>query len=138
MTSGTFRFLGFELEWRPLRRGTLVSTVAVLILGVGVGTFVDEDSNLSLVVTALITVAFIAGGVVAGVYATSNHVAHGMLTAVPVAAVAVVVQLIRRIANDDAAPWLSLVFIMFLATSLGTLGGVIGSRFSPTRRSLLQ
>ena len=138
MDRTTFKLFGYQVERAALLRGCAVSTIVVLALGVGVGTLVDESSNLSIVVTALITVGFISGGVVAGVLSSKNHIAHGTFTAIPVGLLAVAVQLIRRVATDDAAPWLSLVFIMFLAISLGTLGGVIGGRFSPTRRSLMQ
>lgn len=138
MDQPTFSFLGYDVERAAWLRGAAVSTALVLVVGVGLGTLVDESSDLSLVVNALITVGFIAGGVVAGVASSKNHIVHGMLTALPVAVLAVAVQAIRRLSGNDAAPWLSLVFIMFLATSLGTLGGVIGGRFSSSRRSLLE
>ncbi|MDG2114761.1 MAG: hypothetical protein P8N02_19405 [Actinomycetota bacterium] len=138
MEQPTFTFLGYEVERAAFVRGATVSAIVVLTLGVGLGSFIDEESDFSPIVTALIMVGFIAGGVVAGITSTRNHIVHGTLTVIPVAALAVGVQLIRRITSNDAAPWLSLVFIMFLATSLGTLGGVIGGRFSASRRSLLE
>lgn len=138
MDRTTVRMGTHELERGALLRGSLVSTVTVLALGVGLGTLVQEDSDFSIVVTALITAGFVAGGVVAGVFSSENHIVHGMYTAIPVAVLAVLVQIIRRITGDGGEPWLSLVFIIFMATSLGTLGGVIGGRFSPSRRSLLE
>lgn len=137
MEQRTWQFFGYDIEPYALGRGAATSLVVVLALGVGVGTLVEEGSNLSVLVTALIAMGFIFGGVVAGVLSTKNHLIHGMLTAVPVAVLGLVVQIIRRITSDDAVHWLSLVFISFLASSLGTLGGIIGGRFSPTRRSLL-
>ncbi len=138
MDRTTVRIAGYTVERGPLLRGALVSTVTVLALGVGLGTLVQEDSDFSIVVTALITLGFIAGGVVAGVLSSQSHIVHGMYTAIPVAVLAVVIQIIRRLTSSGGEPWLSVVFIIFMATSLGTLGGVIGGRFSPSRRSLLE
>ncbi len=138
MSQATFTVFGFEIERAAWLRGATVSAGIALVLGVGVGSFVDEGSNLSLVLAALIGLGFIGGGVVAGMSSSANHYVHGTLTAVPVMVLATAVQAVRRVTGDGGEPWIGLVFMIFLFSSLGTLGGVIGARFSTARRSLLQ
>lgn len=134
----TFTVFGYEVERAAILRGTAVATVALLLFGVGLGSFVEEDSDASIVVTALIAVGFIAGGVAAGVLSSRNHIVHGAVSSVPAASLAIVINLIRLIVDGSHVGWLNVVFVSFFLTSLGTLGGMIGGRFAPARRSLLR
>lgn len=131
-----FSVLGYEVEPRPLLHGAALSAVVALILAVGVASFTDADTA-SVIISSLMVVGFIFGGLVAGRSATKNPMVHGALSAVPINLLVTVVALIRR--NTDIGPEtvLFLIALVVLTTSCGTFGGLIGGRISPQRKSLL-
>lgn len=131
-----FSVLGYEIETRPLLRGAALSAAVALILAVGVASFTDTDTA-SVIISSLMVVGFIIGGLVAGRSATKNPMAHGALSAIPISLLVIAVTLIRR--NTDIGPEivLFLIALVVLTTSCGTFGGLIGGRISPQRKSLL-
>ncbi|MFT7646349.1 MAG: hypothetical protein ACI8Y4_001083 [Candidatus Poriferisodalaceae bacterium] len=133
----TFTFFGYAIHSAALARGAAVSGAATLGLGI-IGRFVDEGTLAAQVISALIIIGFIAGGYVAGRGASTNHVVHGFLSSIPVAVLAIGITIVRVFGDRSDATVLGLVATSVLAGSLGTLGGLLGGRFSPSRRSLLK
>ena len=110
----------------------------VLVVGLVIGSFVDENSESSLFITAALSVGLILGGFIAAWRAPRAHIAHGTLTASPALMFAVVAQCIRLARGVRSVAWLSVIFICLLAVSLATLGGVLGGRCAPKRGSLFE
>ncbi len=132
-----FNFLGYEVESAPLARGAAVSAATTLGLGI-IGRFIDEGSLAAQVISALIVVGLLGGGYVAGRASSTNHVVHGFLSAIPVTLLAVGITVVRVLGDRSDATVLGLVATAVLASSLGTLGGLLGGRYSAARRSLLK
>jgi hypothetical protein len=63
---------------------------------------------------------------------------HGFLSAIPVTLLAVGITVVRVLGDRSDATVLGLVATAVLASSLGTLGGLLGGRYSAARRSLLK
>ena len=108
------------------------------MFGLVVGNLVDQAGNNSLLVTATISVGLVAGGYISAWRAPRSHLFHGILTAVPVVFLAFIFQLVRLARNVRSVSWLSLLFVSCLTVSLASLGGVLGGRFSPNKRSLFE
>ncbi|MDG2025026.1 MAG: TIGR04086 family membrane protein [Actinomycetota bacterium] len=133
-----FLFFGQRINHSSWLLGAFFSLCAVLIIGLLVGSFVDENSESSLLVTAALSVGLILGGFIAAWRAPRAHIAHGVLTASPALILAVVAQCIRLARGVRSVTWLSLIFVCLLAVSLATLGGVLGGRWAPRRGSLFE
>ena len=133
-----FLFFGQRINRNSWLTGAFFSLCVVLVVGLVIGSFIDEDSESSLLVTAALSVGLILGGFIAAWRAPRAHIAHGMLTASPALIFAVVAQCIRLARGVRSVAWLSVIFICLLAVSLATLGGVLGSRWAPRRGSLFE
>ncbi len=108
----------------------------MLILGVVLGSLIQERSNESLLINAGLFVAVFTGGVVTGYRSRYRPLMAGTLSASPAIALAVIVQIVRWVNDSGPVPWLGLPLAALLTASLGTLGGLLGARFSPLRHSL--
>lgn len=135
---GDFLFFGQRINHSSWLPGAFFSLSAVLIIGLLLGSFVDENSESSLLVTAALSVGLVLGGFIAAWRAPRAHIAHGVLTASPALILAVVAQCIRLARGVRSVSWLSLIFVCLLAVSLATLGGVLGGRWAPRRGSLFE
>ena len=124
------------LERKPLLRGGAVTLILVLIFGVVLGSLTQERSDLSVLINVGLFVSVVAGGVVAGYNARHRHLMTGTFSASPAIVLAIAVQTLRWLADSGPVPWLGLPLAALLTASLGTLGGLLGARFSPARRSL--
>ncbi|MDE0874577.1 MAG: TIGR04086 family membrane protein [Acidimicrobiales bacterium] len=133
-----FLFFGQRINRNSWLTGAFFSLSVVLIVGLVIGSFVDENSEHSLLITAALSVGLILGGFIAAWRAPRAHIAHGMLTASPALMFAVVAQCIRLARGVRSVTWLSVIFICLLAVSLATLGGVLGGRWAPRRGSLFE
>jgi putative membrane protein (TIGR04086 family) len=135
---GDFLFFGQRINRNSWLTGAFFSLFVVLLIGLVIGNFVDENSESSLLVTAALSVGLILGGFIAAWRAPRAHIAHGVLTASPALMFAVLAQCIRLARGVRSVTWLSLIFVCLLAVSLATLGGVLGGRWAPKRGSLFE
>ncbi len=124
------------LERKPLILGGSVTLVFVLLFGVVLGSFTQERSNLALLLNVALFAAVFAGGGVAGYFARHRHLMTGTFSAAPAAVLALVVQIVRWLSDSEPVPWVGLPLVVMLTASVGTLGGWLGARFSPSRHSL--
>ncbi len=116
--------------------GGSITLVLVLLFGVLLGSLAQERSNAALLINAGLFVAVFAGGAVTGYRARHRPLMAGTLSASPAIVLAVIVQIVRWANDSGPVPWLGLPLAALLTASLGTLGGLLGARFSPIRRSL--
>lgn len=127
-----------DIDVSAARRGAIVSGGIAIVVGLGIGSWVDEASRVSLVITAVISCGFVAGGAVAAATAARNPLVNGAVSALPVAVLAVGIQTIRLATEREPVGWIALLFLVALTVSLSTLGAVFGSRMAARRRSLLR
>ena len=128
---------GRTVERRAVLGGTVVSTGTALVVGVGGGSLVAEQSPAAYVVNGLLFAGLIAGGAIAAFRARENQLLSAILTSGPVMLLAVVVQIVRRFGPGEAVGALGLPLVMLLSASLASLGGVLGGMARQRRRSLL-
>ena len=133
-----FLLLGRRVDRSAWLYGACFSLAVIIVFGLVVGNLVDQAGNNSLLVTATISVGLVAGGYISAWRAPRAHLFHGILTAVPVVLLAFIFQLVRLARNVRSVSWLSLLFVSCLTVSLASLGGVLGGRFSPNKRSLFE
>jgi len=133
-----FLVLGHRIDRSAWLRGSIFSLTVVIGIGFGVGNFVEQTSDNSILVTAAISVGLVIGGFVASWYAPRSHIIHGTLTSCPALLLGFVFQCIRMIRGVYSVSWLSLLVVSFLSVSLATLGGVLAGRWSPNRGSLFE
>ena len=133
-----FLFFGQRINRNSWLTGAFFSLLVVLIIGLVIGNLVEEDTESSLLVTAALSIGLILGGFIAAWQAPRAHIAHGVLTASPALLLAVIAQCVRSARGVRSVSWLSLIFVGLLAVSLATLGGVLGGRWTPKRRSLFE
>ncbi len=127
-----------QIQWGAVWRGASTSGAIALTAGLGVGSWIPESSNLSVLITAVISCGFIAGGAVAGLNGAQMPLLHGAASALPVAALAVAIQVVRWATERNPVGWIALLFLTGLTVSLSTLGAVLGNRTVARRRSLLR
>lgn len=125
-----------EVERRPVVVGGAISFAATLVVGVVLGTLVDEGSTLALGINAALFGCVLTGGLIAGYRSRTNHLLAGTLSAIAPALLALVVQFIRLANDDQPVPVAGLILLCMLLLSVGTLGGLIGGWKSPRKRSL--
>ena len=129
---------GRTVERRAFLPGAVVSTGTVLIVGVGGGSLIAEQTPAAYAVTGVLFGGVIMGGAIAAFRARENHMLCAILTSGPVMILAVVVQIIRRFGPGEAVGALGLPLAMLLSASLASLGGVLGAMGRQRRRSLLE
>ena len=128
---------GRIVERRAVLPGAAVSAGTVLVVGVGGGSLVAEQTPAAYAVTGVLFVGVIMGGAVAAFRARESHLLCAILTSGPVMVLAVVVQVIRRFGPGEAVGALGLPLAMLLCASLASLGGLLGAKGRRRRRSLL-
>ncbi|WP_419945661.1 hypothetical protein [Candidatus Poriferisodalis sp.] len=128
---------GRTAERRAVVPGAIMSTGTALVVGVGGGSLVAEQTPAAYAVNGLLFGGLIAGGAVAAFRASENHLLTAILTSGPVIILAVVVQTIRRFGPGEAVGALGIPLVMLLSASLASLGGVLGTMARHRRRSLL-
>lgn len=138
MTTQHRRFMGYAVDTNAIGRGALIPAAVAVPLAVVLGRFVDDNSAWNVGLIAVIFVSFVAGGVVAGRGATATPALHGALSAVPCVAVLTVVRFAMALVGDTELGILVIFSQFVIGTSLGTLGGVFGTRSSKRSNSLLR
>ncbi len=128
---------GRTIERRVVLPGAIVSTGTALVVGVGGGSLVAEQTPAAYAVNGVLFGGLIMGGAIAAFRARENHLLCAILTSGPVMVLAVVVQIIRRFGPGEAVGALGLPLVMLLSASLASLGGVLGAMGRQRRRSLL-
>ena len=128
---------GRTVERRAVLPGAVTSTGTALVVGVGGGSLIAEQTPAAYVVNALLFGGLIAGGAIAAFRAREHQMLSAILTSGPVMVLAVVVQTVRRFGPGEAVGALGLPLVMLLSASLASLGGVLGMMARQRRRSLL-
>jgi len=117
-----------RLERRSLLTGAAV-TLALAVPPAVIGTLLSDDdlagSNWVPVLFFWIVLAFLAGGYVAARRQPHAPQAHGGVAALLAYAVVQGVGVVRHLLADESISWLAIVFSALLATSVGTVGGMI-------------
>lgn len=114
-----------------------MSTGTALVVGVGGGSLIAEQTPAAYVVNGLLFGGLIVGGAIAAYRARESQLLCAVLTSGPVMVLAVVVQIVRRFGPGEAVGALGLPLVMLLSASLASLGGVLGTLGRQRRRSLL-
>tara|TARA_Y100001936_G_scaffold53975_1_gene52567 strand:- start:362 stop:829 length:468 start_codon:yes stop_codon:yes gene_type:complete len=136
--TGEFLFFGRPIDRSSWLYGASFSLIVTIVVGSLIGNLVEQEGNNSVLVTAAISIGLVVGGYISAWRAPRAHIIHGILTAVPVVILGFVFQFVRLARNVRSVSWLSLLFVSCLTISLASLGGVLGARFSPNKRSLFE
>ncbi len=136
--STEFVLFGRRVDRSSWFYGTSFSLSVIIVFGLLIGNLVDQAGNNSLLVTAAISIGLVAGSYISAWRAPRAHLFHGILTAVPIVILGFIFQFIRLARNVRSVSWLSVLFVSCLTVSLASLGGVLGGRFSPKKRSLFE
>jgi len=120
-----------RLERRSILAGaavTIVIAVPPAVIGV-VGSEDDSMAGSSWVplLFCWIVLAFFVGGLVAARSQPHAPLAHGALAALLAYALVQGVGVIRHLLVDEDVSWVSIAFAALLASSTGTVGGIVAN-----------
>jgi putative membrane protein (TIGR04086 family) len=117
------------------RRSILVGAALTIGLAVPpalIGVALSEDDSVAgsgwvPFLFAWIVVAFFVGGFVAAKGQPHAPLAHGALAALLAYAIVQGVGVVRHLATGEDVKWASIVFAALLASSTGTVGGIVAN-----------
>jgi putative membrane protein (TIGR04086 family) len=120
-----------HLERRPIIAGaalTIVLAVPPAVLGV----VLSEDDSMEgspwvPVLFAWIVASFLVGGFIAARAQPHAPLAHGALAALLAFVLVQGVGVIRHLVTGEDVKWVSIAFAMLLASSTGTVGGIVAN-----------
>jgi putative membrane protein (TIGR04086 family) len=117
------------------RRSILTGTVLTIVLAVPpalIGVLASEDDSMEgsawvPFLFAWIVVAFFVGGFVAARSQPHAPLAHGAIAALLAYVLVQGVGVIRHLLADEDIAWVSIPFAALLASSTGTVGGIVAN-----------
>jgi putative membrane protein (TIGR04086 family) len=120
-----------RLERRSILTGAAI-TIALAVPPALIGVLASEDDSMEgsawvPFLFAWIVVAFFVGGFVAARSQPHAPLAHGALAALLAYALVQGVGVIRHLLADESVAWVSIPFAALLASSTGTVGGIVAN-----------
>jgi putative membrane protein (TIGR04086 family) len=117
------------------RRSILLGAGLIIVLAVPpavLGVLLSEDDSMEgspwvPVLFAWIVASFLVGGFVAARAQPHAPLAHGALAALLAFALVQGVGVVRHVVSDEDVRWMSIAFAALLASSTGTLGGIVAN-----------
>ena len=127
-----------HLERRSILLGAGLN-MALAVPPALIGLLLSEDDSLEgsgwvPFLFAWIVVSFFVGGFVAAKGQPHAPLAHGALAALVAYAVVQGVGVIRHLLSDEDIKWVSIAFATLLASSTGTVGGIVANHLRLARR----
>ena len=128
-----------RLERRSVLTGAAL-TIGLAVPPAVIGVALSEDDSMAgspwvPLLFAWIVAAFFLGGFLAARSQAYAPLAHGALAALVGFALVQAVGVVRHLVSGEGVAWLSIAFAALLASSIGTLGGIVANSLRVRRSS---